>query len=152
MARRREPTEFIELYGKLKRCLNAVATQAYAQLDLGTTQGKFLRQIGRNSRISQAELARATSTDPTLTGRVLQTLIERGWVRRQRSDEDRREYVLELTAAGRRAEERVETVRTEMAEKLMGVLDERDVEDFERITHKILAAYDTSGEREAGAG
>jgi hypothetical protein len=48
--------------------------------------------------ISQADLARATDTDPRLTGRALETLLLRGWVRRKRSKEDRREYILELGA------------------------------------------------------
>jgi DNA-binding MarR family transcriptional regulator len=142
MARRRDPNEFIEKFGALKRCVTAVAAQAYATVELGSTQAKFLRHIGRGSRISQADLARATGTDPTLTGRVLQTLIERGLVRRQRSDEDRREYVLELGAAGRRVESRVEKLRAEFAARIVAALDERDLEDFDRITNKILAELD----------
>ncbi|MCU1280043.1 MAG: hypothetical protein JWM53_3589 [bacterium] len=141
MARRRDPTEFIDTFGAVRRCVSGVAAQAYAAVELGGTQAKFLRQIGRGSRISQAELARATQTDPTLTGRVLQPLIERGLVRRQRSDEDRREYVLELTAAGRRARARVEKLRAQIAARVVDALDERDVEDFDRIAKKILAAF-----------
>lgn len=140
MARRRDPSEFIDTFGALKRSLTAIAAQAYATLDLGSTQAKFIRQIGQRSRISQAELARATGTDPTLTGRVLQTLIERGLVRRERSDADRREYVLELAAAGRRAQKRVETLRAQLAARVVVALDERDLEDFDRITKKIVAA------------
>lgn len=142
MARRREPVEFIETYGALKRCLTAVAAQAYAAADMGSTQAKILRHIGKRGRISQAELARATTTDPTLTGRVLQTLIERGLVQRRRSEEDRREYALELSASGRRAQARVEKLRTELAERLVAALDERDLDDFDRIAHKILAAFE----------
>ena len=142
MARRREPTEFIDTFGAVKRRITAVAAQAYARVELGATQAKFLRHIGQKSRISQAELARATETDPTLTGRVLQTLVERGLVRRERSDEDRREYVLELGAAGKRARERVEKLRGELAARVVAALDERDLDDFDRIARKILAALE----------
>jgi DNA-binding MarR family transcriptional regulator len=141
MARRREPTDFIDTYGALKRCLTALAGQTYAAADMGSTQAKFLRYIGRRSRISQADLARATVTDPTLTGRTLQALIDRGLVRRERSDEDRREYLLELTAAGRRAEKRVEALRADLAARLVEALDDRDLSDFDRITNKLLAAF-----------
>ena len=79
MAGRPDPTEFIDLFGAVKRRLGAVAAQAYATVEMGSTQAKFLRHIGRNSRISQAELARATETDPTLTGRILQALTSVGW-------------------------------------------------------------------------
>ena len=141
MARRRDPNEFVETYTALKRALHAAATQSYAKLELGSTQGKFLRYIGKHTRISQAELARATETDPTLTGRALQTLIERGWVRRERSDEDRREYVLELSASGRRMVTEVELQRAALAASIAGALTERDVEDFERVARKLIAAF-----------
>ena len=98
----RESSEFYERFADVLRCIRALAEDAYAEVDLGTAQAKFVRHIGAHSHLSQAELARATRTAPTLTGRVLATLVERGWVRRKRSSEDRREYVLELTASGRR--------------------------------------------------
>ena len=66
-------------------------------------------------------------------------------MRRERSDEDRREYVLELSAAGRRAQERVEKLRAQLAERVVAALDERDIEDFDRIARKILAAFDSPG-------
>ena len=137
---RRDPSDFVESFSALSRCLRTLAAQAYATIEVGSTQAKFVRHIGRHSRISQANLARATATDPTLTSRALQTLIERGWVRRKRSEEDRREYVLELGAAGRRVLERVETARLGIADQVVAALDERDLEDFDRIAKKLLAA------------
>jgi DNA-binding MarR family transcriptional regulator len=144
MTRRREAGDFVDLFGALKRRLMAVATQAYAAAGMGRIQGKLLRHVGERSPISQAELARATDTDAALTGRTVQGLIADGLVRRQRSEEDRREYVLELTAAGRRAKERVERARAELGARLGAVLDERDREDFERVVRKILAAFDAT--------
>jgi DNA-binding MarR family transcriptional regulator len=138
---RREPQEFIESFGALLRCIRAVSAQAYATFEVGSAQAKFLRHMGRNTRISQADLARATETAPTLTGRALETLIERGWIRRKRSEEDRRQYVLELTASGQRARERVEEAREGIVARIGTVLDEQDIEDFDRIAKKILAAF-----------
>jgi DNA-binding MarR family transcriptional regulator len=140
--------DFIERYGALSRCLRAVATEAYAVVDVGSAQAKFLRHIGRHSRISQADLARATVTAPTLTGRALETLVQRGWVRRKRSLADRREYILELTASGQRMRERVEKARDGFVERVAAVLDDRDLDDFERIVTKILAALDVPAEAE----
>ncbi len=142
--------EFFERLGAVSRCLRSVVAQAYATFEVGTAQAKFLRHVGRHSRISQADLARATDTAPTLTGRALETLIERGWIRRKRSEEDRRQYVLELTASGQRTRERVEQARERVIARLATVLDERDVEDFDRIARKILAAFeDSAGEGSA---
>jgi DNA-binding MarR family transcriptional regulator len=141
---RRDPHEFYERLGAVMRCLRSVAAQAYATFEVGSAQAKFLRHIGKHSRISQADLARATDTAPTLTGRALETLVERGWVRRKRSEEDRREYVLELTASGQRTRARVEEAREEIIGRIAKALDEKDVEDFDRIAKKILAVFEGS--------
>ncbi len=137
--------EFYERLGSVTRCLRAVAADTYAAFEVGSAQAKFLRHIGRNSRISQADLARATGTAPTLTGRALEPLIERGWVRRKRSEDDRRQYVLELTAAGQRAREKVEAAREGIIQRIAAVLDDKDVRDFDRIAKKILRAFGESG-------
>jgi len=139
---RRNPDEFLESFSQLSRCLRALAARTYATFEVGSTQAKFLRHIGQNSRLSQADLARATATDPTLTGRALETLIERGWVRRSNSEADRRQYVLELTAAGQRTRKKIEEARRRIAVQMTDVLDGRDLEDFDRIARKLLAALD----------
>jgi DNA-binding MarR family transcriptional regulator len=149
MSRRsRDPTEFVELFGAMRRRLHAAATLAYGELELGSAQAKLVRHIGLRGRSSQVDLARATASHPTLTGRALQTLIDRGLVRRERSAEDRREYLLDLTPAGRRMRERVEKVRSRVAAEIVATLDDRDLDDFERIANKILAGFAVPGDAE----
>lgn len=147
--KRGDPRELFERIVALMRGIRVVAAQEYATFEVGSAQAKFLRHIGKHSRISQADLARATDTAPTLTGRGLETLIERGWVRRKRSEEDKRQYLLELTAAGQRARERVEQARQGIAERIAAALDDRDVEDFDRIAGKIFAAFEGAVESSA---
>lgn len=143
---RRDPDDFFENFSALARSLKSAAAREYATFEVGSTQAKFLRHIGRHGHISQADLARATGTDPTLTGRALETLIERGWVRRERSKEDRRQYVLELTDSGQRVRKRVDDARRRITERIVAELDARDLEDFERVAKKLLAAFAGSDE------
>lgn len=140
---RREPEEeFFERFSALSQRLRLVAAREYGTFDIGSAQAKFLRHIGRHGRSSQAELARATGTDPTLTGRALESLIERGWIRRERSEADRRQYSLELTEEGQRARRRVEDARRRIIRRLFAELDARDLDDFDRLTKKLLAALE----------
>jgi DNA-binding MarR family transcriptional regulator len=140
--RKRDPHETFELMGSLTRRIRAVAEGAYSAFEVGTAQAKFLRHIGKHRGISQADLARATVTAPTLTGRAIDPLVERGWVRRKRSDEDRRQYVLELTAEGRRVTDRIEEARARIIARFDAAIDDRDVADFERIAKKLFAAFE----------
>lgn len=141
---RRTPEETLDRFGEITRGLRLLSGQAYATFDVGTTQAKFLRYLGRHQPLSQAELARATVTDPTLTGRVVHTLIERGWVDRDVSSEDRRQYVLSLTPSGQRIRRRVEAARRQVAERLVAALDDKDLADFARIAQKLTAALATT--------
>jgi DNA-binding MarR family transcriptional regulator len=143
---RRDAHDFWDQFSAVLRTVRAVASQAYAEFELGSAQAKFIRHIGQNSRISQADLARATDTAPTLTGRALEPLVKRGWVRRKRNEHDRRQYLLELTAAGQRTRTRVEEAREEIIARIGAVLDARDIEDFDRIAKKIRTAFGSETE------
>ena len=146
---RRTPEETLDRFGEITRGLRQLSGQAYATFDVGTTQAKFLRHLGLHQPLSQAELARATVTDPTLTGRVVQSLIERGWVDRDVSTEDRRQYVLSLTASGQRIRRRVDAARREVAERLVAALDDEDLADFDRIAQKLKRALGTAPDADA---
>jgi DNA-binding MarR family transcriptional regulator len=146
--KRKTSLEFLDSLGALSRAVRARAAEAYARVGVGPTQARFLRHIGARVGISQAELARATQTDPALTGRALETLIERGWVRRKRSSTDRRQYLLELSSAGKRVQAKVERARRGIAQELRSVVTARDLKDLERIRRRVVTAL---GEPEEGA-
>ena len=141
MKRASGPRPFVETFTALKRCIMSVAAEMYGDVGMGSTQVQFLSHIAHHGRISQADLARATSTDPALTGRALQGLLERGIIRRERSKSDRREYLLDLGPAGGEWLAQVERARARLAERLVRPLDDRDLADFERIATKLLAAF-----------
>ncbi len=147
-ARGRDPIAFIEKFGALWRCLMSVSDEAYTPEKLWSTQARILRYVGQHRGISQAELARATETAPTLTGRLLQTLLQRGLVKRTRSKEDKREYLLTLGADGQRMRRRVDAARLRFAARVVAVLDERDLEDFDRIAQKLFDAFPKNPSKE----
>ncbi len=138
---RRRSREFVDSFGAVTRCIRAIAGDAYAAFEVGTAQAKLIRHIGSAGRISQADLARATQTAPTLTGRALETLVRRGWVLRKRSEKDRREYQLELTPSGYAVRDQIEEARDGIVDRVGAVLDPKDFDDFARIANKILGAF-----------
>jgi DNA-binding MarR family transcriptional regulator len=140
---RRDPLVFLESYASLKRCLDAVCTETYAASEFSALEAKILRYVAENPGTSQADLARATSTDAALTGRALQPLLDKGWIERRRSDEDRREYVLSLATPGRSPLKRAHQVRGKLAARLVEHLDERDLQDFDRIVEKLRTVQQT---------
>jgi DNA-binding MarR family transcriptional regulator len=138
---RRATTHFIETFSVLRRRLVAVVDETYATVGVGATQAKLLRTVGERQPMSQADLARATGTDPALTGRALRTLLDRGWVRRRRSREDRRAFSLELTPEGEALLQKVRAAREVLLARVDGCLDARDHAAFDRIVRKLLDEF-----------
>ena len=133
--------QFLETFGLLKRSLTGLIDASYGTVGLGSTQARLLRCIGDGEHLSQADLARATRTDPALTGRALQTLIDRGWVQRRRSREDRRAFSLALTESGEALLRSVLSVRDDVARRVVSHLSEDDLAAFERIARKLAEAF-----------
>jgi len=88
------------------RMAQSASFQAFAKLthDVKIRPGRFatLMLIGRNPGISQTALSQANGRDKSTLTPVLNDLVKRGLVRRQRTPDDRRAYQLTLTAAGKR--------------------------------------------------
>jgi DNA-binding MarR family transcriptional regulator len=76
--------------------------------------------------------------DPSATSRAVNSLIDLGYLRRQRGDVDRREAVIHLTAAGRRACARIDRAWQRMAVFVTRDLDARDLAAFERLAAKLI--------------
>jgi DNA-binding MarR family transcriptional regulator len=70
----------------------------------GTRPGRFamLTLINENPGISQTALGRAAGRDKSTLTPVLNDLVRRGWIRRQRNRDDRRTYLLTLTSSGKK--------------------------------------------------
>src|SRR5215471_18595354 len=88
------------------RMAQAATFAAFSRLskEVGVRPGRFatLMLIGRNPGISQTALSRANGRDKSTLTPVLEDLVQRGLVRRKRTNNDRRAYRLTLTPAGRK--------------------------------------------------
>jgi DNA-binding MarR family transcriptional regulator len=141
MISKAKATEVQELFSKLKRVTNWTSEKrARAPLQLSSTQARLLLYAAEHHGVSQAELATATDTDKALAGRVIESLIERGWLRRDRSSEDARAYIVSLSASGRKVATQLNHIGSDIVNKISQTLDDKDVEDFKRIANKLIDA------------
>jgi DNA-binding MarR family transcriptional regulator len=125
------------------RMAQEAAFQAFSRRsqEIGERPGRFatLTLIARNPGISQTELSQANGRDKSSLTPVVEDLVRRGLVERNRVDSDRRAYRLNLTPAGHK----VLTMLTRCARRHERNLDHligaRDRKRFIRILRKIAA-------------
>jgi DNA-binding MarR family transcriptional regulator len=87
---------------QIVQALRLSATDAQRSLSLSAAQLFVLHKLGGGEGISMNELARRTHTHQSSVSVVVQRLVEKRLVRRQRSAADGRQVELQLTAAGLR--------------------------------------------------
>jgi DNA-binding MarR family transcriptional regulator len=109
---------------------------------IGLSPGRFaaLVLIDRNPGISQTALSRAIGSDKSTLTPVLDGLVKRGLISRERTRADRRLYELKLTDAGRKAMramfERAQRHESELDE----IVGPREREIVMKALRKIAAA------------
>jgi DNA-binding MarR family transcriptional regulator len=135
---------FADFIGFQLRMAQIASFQSYARhaQGIGLSPGRFaaLTLIDRNPGISQTALSRAIGSDKSTLTPVLDELVKRRLISRERTRADRRLYELKLTEPGRKAM-RAMHERTQRYEKeLDEVVGRRDRAQFMKILRKISAA------------
>jgi DNA-binding MarR family transcriptional regulator len=87
------------------------------------------------------ELADRLGVTPGGLTRIVGRLVQRGWIKRDRPPDNRREVYAELTAAGHGAMGVARSCYVAVLAGTLGAsLDEDDLNDLSRITGKLLGA------------
>ncbi len=120
---------------QLVRVLRAFDKQAQTRFGLGAAQMFILHVLQHHEELSMNELAEHTATDQSSVSLAAGKLVTEGYVRRDVSEEDRRQVRLSLTAKGRalvkrsppaaqeRIMESVKGMRRSERAQLMALLD-----------------------------
>jgi DNA-binding MarR family transcriptional regulator len=116
------PDEVLQLFVVVRRQLNLVATAALRPLDLGPKQATILRELRARESASLAELSKSTHTDPAATGKIIESLIRKEWVKRDEDPADRRRCLVSLTGSGKELAKRLEKVVHGLAEDFSSTL------------------------------
>ena len=104
------------------------------------TQQAFavLRVLGDGGARPVADLARAAEMDAGAVSRQLKLLDDEGLVRRRTSPSHGSVVLVEATAAGRRAAERLSTVRDRHLQRALADWSTRDREELGRLLARLV--------------
>jgi DNA-binding MarR family transcriptional regulator len=96
--------------------LKKTFTRHMAPFELKVGEFSILMLVAANPQVNQRQLGHALDLSAPNMAVTLDRMVERGWVERVRSTEDRRAQQIHLTAAGRALAQRTEKISATMEE------------------------------------
>ena len=86
--------------GTLSRCIHTISDTKFRGLDLQKGQFIFLTRVCENPGINQIDLSNLLKVDKTTTAKALQKLIDAGYIRKARDEQDKRMWRLYAESKG----------------------------------------------------
>jgi DNA-binding MarR family transcriptional regulator len=113
--------------------------EAMRPLGLTAAQADALTVIGAAGPLSLKELGELLIAEAGHPSRLVDRLVEAGFVERRAAGEDRRRVVLSLTSRGRRLEKRVHDAREAALEAGRQLIGDRDLDPVLDLMRELVA-------------
>jgi DNA-binding MarR family transcriptional regulator len=130
--------------GFLIRRAHQIATSVFIEVcrEEGLTPSQYgvLYMLQHEGPSDQSAIARLVGLDRSTTGLVIRGLAERGLLRKQASEEDRRRSALTLTPRGHALMQRCEPLAEEAKVALLAAFTAAERREFLRLLKKFTAA------------
>src|SRR5688572_10671082 len=115
-----------------------VFTQQHPGMDVcRKAEVKMVEILGSKGAMIMTELADRSALSLSTTTGFIDGLVEKGLVKRERSEKDRRIVQVELTSEGRSIYEQALEVRLRMVRGMLGALNKEEQEQFVKLFRKI---------------
>lgn len=95
-------------------------------LDLKAVEFSILVLVASNQGVNQKQLCQSLDVSAPNMAITLDRMVERGWIGRVRSTEDRRAQLIHLTPAGQALVRKAEKIAATMEQEAVGVLSEAE--------------------------
>lgn len=134
---------FIYLLERTERQTKRYANAALKSVGIEITpeQWAILKRVSENDSVNQREMASLTFRDPASITRALDSLEEKGWIRRVDTLNDRRAYHLELTEEGQNIVARITPVAQAVRAQGLTNIDAAELAQFKKTLNKIYQNY-----------
>ncbi len=120
----------------IEELLNKFTSEAI-EMDLSLQEHYIIEVLGRNERMTISNLADRVSAPLTTISSTLDRLYEQNFVRRERSQEDRRVVEVSLSQKGREIFSIHQQETKELVDEILSQLSEEERGDLYRILSKM---------------
>ncbi len=110
--------------------------------DLSFPQIMLLLQLDREGPMSAGEMARNLCVTQGVITRMVDRLMQKGFIERVRKEEDRRVVILSLTARGKRKASRIRKVMVEETKGVLRTVASREREELQALLQRIRDRFE----------
>lgn len=135
---REQAEEFDPVLGPVGLAFRAMMAAFERDAGVGASKSYFLRLIGREDGITQAEVCRRFGADRSRVTRVAQSLEKEGLVVRERGGDDRRTVRLHLTDKGRDVVEGFPKGHDVFRQRIEEALSREEARELKRLLDKLI--------------
>jgi len=125
------------------------AAAAFAGHDVSFMQWIVLMKLRESASLTASDLCREMRHDNGALTRMLDQLEERGYVQRERSEEDRRVVRLQLTAVGRRKVTELMPLAVDRLNDVLADFSKAEFAELTRLLNKLVSHMKASEAGEA---
>jgi DNA-binding MarR family transcriptional regulator len=119
--------------------MRKVFARHMAPLDLKVVEFSILMLVAQNPQVNQKQLGQELDISPPNMAVTLDRMVERGWVERVRSTQDRRAQHIHLTKAGAQFVQRAEKIAATMEASTLAVLSPAERALLIELLHKVAS-------------
>lgn len=130
---------------RVQVAMRADSWEEFGQNDLNPTQGQILLLLGRRAAgLRLSEIASELAVSPPTVSDSVGTLVDKGYVKKDKAKDDARAIAIRLTAAGKRLIQRLDSVGGTI-ETVLESLPEKEQVQLYRTMIRMVRELQTAG-------
>lgn len=114
-------------------------------LDMTPEQWVIMDALYQKNNQAQKDLGDASYKDAATISRILDVLAKKNWINREKSEEDRRIYIITQTKEGKAIVKKVLKEVERLRSQGWKNLNQKDYRDFTRIINQVFQNYKDLG-------
>ncbi|GAA6186620.1 helix-turn-helix domain-containing protein [Aliiglaciecola sp. NS0011-25] len=109
------------------------------ELGLNGMHVRCLHTIAKLPQCTANTIVQQLGKDKAQIARLIKDMIAKGWLEKKSSEQDKRSQILTLSKSGAQLQQQLSHLEKNLEESITAGLTTQEVEDFQRVSTKMLA-------------
>lgn len=141
--RKKQIEKLLEDFQVMKRKMIAGASSHLKSTHITASQWLVLQYLRKNEKVTIKEIAKALSMTSSAATQLVESLVQKGYVIRKTSSDDKRALSLSLSGKSKKRMETLRRKRIQDMEHVFDVLTDKEFESYYYLLNKITESLVT---------